>query len=196
MAPTRPQPPQRPQRPQPLQRPHLPARPTPTATAGPSPHSRSAPPSPQGPRRTRQRDAIAQVLATGRGPMSPSEVYRAARQHVQRLGLATVYRTIKSMADAGEIVEVPVAGEPPRYEPAGRVHHHHFLCRCCGKLFEVEGCPGDLAALVPRGFTLETHDLTLMGRCDRCPPPTPSAPPHATKGPAPHKHGPRCAHDH
>jgi len=170
--------------------------PPPARKPNPCPSNKVTPGSP-GPRRTRQRDAIADVLATGRGPMSPSEVCLAARKRVQRLGLATVYRALKAMAESGEIVEVPVAGEPPRYEPAGRVHHHHFLCRCCGRLFEVDGCPGDLADLVPPGFTLEAHDLTLMGRCDRCPTQDSSrSPTRPLRGPASHRHGPRCIHDH
>lgn len=128
--------------------------------------------------------------------MSPGEILKSAKRKSQGLGLATVYRAIKSMVEAGEIVEVPVVGEPPRYEPAGRSHHHHFLCRCCGKLFEVPGCPGDLHALVPKGFVLETHDLTLIGRCEACRDGSPAHTPAAAARSAAHRHGSGCSHHH
>ena len=100
--------------------------------------------------------------------MSAQEILRAAKKSSAGLGLATVYRNIRAMCESGEVAEVGVPGEAPRYERAGKSHHHHFLCRRCGRLFEVEGCPGNLSALAPRGFTLESHDLTLLGLCDVC----------------------------
>jgi Fur family ferric uptake transcriptional regulator len=51
---------------------------------------------------------------------------------------------------------------------AGKLHHHHFRCRRCDRVYEIDGCPPDLRALVPRGFRLEGHDLTLFGRCPDC----------------------------
>lgn len=119
-------------------------------------------------RRTRQRDAIKNAISAAHGPLSAQEILAAAGKQVAGLGLATVYRTVKALADAGEIETVEVPGEPPRFEVAGRDHHHHFLCRVCEKLFEVHGCPGELGALTPRGFRLESHELLLRGVCKAC----------------------------
>ena len=47
---------------------------------------------------------------------------------------------------------VYLPGEPARYEPAGKGHHHHFRCRGCDRLFEVTGCRPAAAARPPRGF--------------------------------------------
>ncbi|MEL7073813.1 MAG: hypothetical protein AAGK34_07270, partial [Planctomycetota bacterium] len=47
-------------------------------------------------------------------------------------------------------------------------HHHHFHCTVCDRMFDVDGCVGKLASLLPRGFTLEDHELTLRGRCKSC----------------------------
>jgi len=65
-------------------------------------------------------------------------------------------------------VPVVLPGEPPRWEPVKEGHHHHFLCRTCNKLFEVEVCPRDLARDLPAGYTLEGHDILLRGLCDDC----------------------------
>ena len=52
--------------------------------------------------------------------------------------------------------------------PAGKRHHHHFHCRVCDAVFEVEACPGDFRSLSPRGFRVEAHELILYGRCAAC----------------------------
>jgi Fur family ferric uptake transcriptional regulator len=119
-------------------------------------------------RKTRQRDAIRQVFETTPRPLGPFEVLEAGRAHVTGLGVATVYRTINAMVDDGWLVPVELPGDPPRYERSGAAHHHHFRCRQCTLVFEIEGCPGDFAGLAPPGFELEAHDIVLHGRCARC----------------------------
>ena len=120
-------------------------------------------------RRTRQRDAIRNAFERLDRPLSPQEVLDEARDDADTLSLATVYRALKSMAEDGEIVPVEVPGESPRYEVAGKAHHHHFHCRVCGRVFEMPGCVGArLDALAPEGFAVEDHELTLIGTCVEC----------------------------
>ncbi len=119
-------------------------------------------------RQTRQRQAIRDALHHAGRPLSPAEVHALARPSVRGLGMATVYRSIKALVDAGELVTVELPGEPARYESAGKHHHHHFHCRTCKKVYEVEGCPDDIESLVPRGFALEHHEVVLYGRCAAC----------------------------
>jgi Fur family ferric uptake transcriptional regulator len=139
-------------------------------------------------RNTRQRDAMLAAIEAAHGPLNAQEILKAAARRSVGLGLATVYRHVKALCAAGSLAEVHVPGEPPRYEPAGRAHHHHFLCTRCARLFEVDGCPGDLSHLTPPGFTLERHDITLIGLCDLCggrkPSPRRTGPPHAHGHPA------------
>lgn len=119
-------------------------------------------------RNTRQRSAIKSVISEAHGPVSAREVFDLAQRRVRGMGMATVYRTLKALVAEHGIVEVSLPGEPPRYETAGKDHHHHFYCRVCGKMYEVEQCPGDLSWLAPEGFVLENHDLLLLGRCAEC----------------------------
>lgn len=85
-----------------------------------------------------------------------------------RLGIATVYRTVKAWVDEGKLVQVDLPGAAPRYELAGKGHHHHFLCRACDRVFELSGCPDGLSRLTPRGFAVESHDVVLYGVCAAC----------------------------
>lgn len=84
--------------------------------------------------------------------------------------MATVYRVIRRMVSADELAAVDLPGEPARYElrSAADAHHHHFRCDGCERVFDVTGCPGGLRDLLPRGFTLDRHEIVLYGRCHDC----------------------------
>ncbi|MFT3719409.1 Fur family transcriptional regulator [Pseudorhodoferax sp.] len=119
-------------------------------------------------RATRQRHAIRAVMETAARPLLPTEILVAAQCAVPALGLATVYRNLKQLVEAGEIQPVELPGEPPRYELVSHRHHHHFHCTACNRVFDVHACPGDMRKMAPRGFTVESHELTLYGACSDC----------------------------
>ena len=121
-------------------------------------------------RDTAQRRAIRKVFSAQNRPLTPQEILDSAQQFVPRMGLATVYRTLKSLTESHDRSVVDVPGEPQRYELSGKGHHHHFSCRACGRMFEMDGCPGDLQNLVPRGFVMEDHEVFINGRCRECGP--------------------------
>ncbi len=119
-------------------------------------------------RKTNQRDAIRGVLERAGRPLSPQEVLEQAREAVPGLGLATVYRALKALTESGWLHAVELPGAAARYERAGKQHHHHFHCRGCDRVYDVDACPGALNRLSPRGFQLESHEIVLYGRCERC----------------------------
>jgi Fur family ferric uptake transcriptional regulator len=119
-------------------------------------------------RNTRQRTAIREAIAQAGRPLLPQEVLTAAEAGAPGLSIATVYRNLRTLIDEGELRMVMLPGESARYEVARGGHHHHFQCRTCQRVFDVDACPGNLAALAPPGFTVEEHDLTLYGRCSDC----------------------------
>jgi len=119
-------------------------------------------------RATRQRNALRSVLEAAGRPLSPQEILHEAQGIVNAIGLATVYRNLKRLADDGTIRLVTLPGESPRYEMTETAHHHHFQCTRCQRVYDVPGCPGDLRRLAPRGFKVESHDVTLYGRCAAC----------------------------
>jgi Fur family ferric uptake transcriptional regulator len=119
-------------------------------------------------RKTQQRDAIRRALITAGRPLSPQEIVTAASAEAPGVGMATVYRTLKLFADEGWLATVALPGESPRYELAGKRHHHHFRCRNCDGVFELQSCALALEGLLPAGFQLEEHEVVLYGRCDGC----------------------------
>lgn len=121
-------------------------------------------------RSTRQRTALLSIIAREARPLSPYELHDLALREIPSISQSTVYRNLRSLEQAGAIHGVAIPGQPPRYELAeiAAHHHHHFLCRSCDRVYDLEGCPGGLRALLPRGFTLEDHTLVLAGRCSEC----------------------------
>jgi len=108
------------------------------------------------------------VLQAADRPISIDEIHRAAQAHEAGLGRATVYRTLKALVDDGRVATVRLPNEAPRFELAGKGHHHHFQCHECGRVFETTACLGDLRRLVPRRFQLTGHEIVLYGRCAEC----------------------------
>lgn len=119
-------------------------------------------------RHSRQREAVRSALRTADHPLTAEELHESAAGLHPGLGIATVYRHLKDLKTAGEICAVELPSQPPRYERADHGHHHHFLCTVCGRVFDMHGCVPRLQELLPDGFVLEHHDITLSGRCADC----------------------------
>ena len=119
-------------------------------------------------RDTQQRNAIHHALADAGRPLSVDELLKLARNESEGLGIATVYRNLKTLQSEGQIVQVDLPGQPPRWEVSPEGHHHHFLCRQCDKLFEIHSCPKDIKQLLPEGYILDEHDILLRGQCATC----------------------------
>ena len=66
-------------------------------------------------------------------PLGPREVLESARSQCPGLGIATVYRTLKTGVEGGWLRQVDLPGDAPRYEVMGKQHHHHFHCRACDR---------------------------------------------------------------
>lgn len=120
-------------------------------------------------RDTSQRRAIRRALEDAGRPLGALEVLEASKGDAPGLGIATVYRNIKALLEAEEISEVALPGEPPRYEAAGKGHHHHFRCERCEKVYELGGaCLPDLKNALPRGFRVTSHEVLVHGVCAAC----------------------------
>jgi len=119
-------------------------------------------------RKTRQHQAIFDVMVDANRSLLAQEILVLASETVPQLSVATVYRHLKALQDEGIIKAVVLPGQNPRYEMASRAHHHHFQCRQCERVFDLEACPGNLDRLAPPGFKVEEHEIILYGRCGEC----------------------------
>lgn len=119
-------------------------------------------------RRTKQKEAIVSVLKKNHQPLLIEEIHRLALKLVPSLGIATVYRTLKSLQEEGNIKIVELPGQPLHYEEAHKEHHHHFCCNRCHGVFELEKCLSEIHQLAPKGFEVTDHEIILYGICSNC----------------------------
>jgi Fur family ferric uptake transcriptional regulator len=126
-----------------------------------------------GQRQTRQRGVIAAILEAAPGPLTIPEIHQQAlkAQPGSNVGIATIYRTLNLLVENKRAQSVLLPTGETRYEAAGhKGHHDHFQCRSCGKVFDIDACLLGLAhgAVIPGGFRVEGHELTLTGQCPEC----------------------------
>ena len=118
-------------------------------------------------RATKQKQVITDVLAQAERPLTVPELLSLGQNLLPKLGVATVYREINRLCESGKLHTVTIPGDPPRYEMAHH-HHHHFKCTECDRVYELEGCSKGIESMVPKGFELQSHDITLYGLCSHC----------------------------
>ncbi len=123
-------------------------------------------------RPTRQRSAIAAVLAQRDGFVSAQDLHAALRDSGDRIGLATVYRTLQVLWLDGEIDMLRTdEGEAVYRRCAMDRHHHHLVCRSCRRTVEIDGPgigPWAQRVSAEHGFADVSHQLELFGRCAQC----------------------------
>jgi Fur family ferric uptake transcriptional regulator len=123
-------------------------------------------------RGTRQAQALAVALDDLPGFCSAQEIHAALRQKGETVGLATVYRHLQALTEAGSIDTIRDAGGEILYRQCGTsVHHHHLTCRNCGRSVEVEGRAVEQWAekvAAEAGFTDVGHTFELFGLCPEC----------------------------
>lgn len=121
---------------------------------------------------TKQRVAVSAALDDLADFVSTQELYRILQNKGVSVSLATAYRVLQSLADEG-LVDVLRNGEGEavyrRCAVAG--HHHHLLCRSCGKAVEVAAPAVETWAArtaKEHGFTEVAHTVEIYGLCPAC----------------------------
>lgn len=124
---------------------------------------------------TKQGAVVRDVLRTLDGFRSAQDVFAAIRAEGGTVGLATVYRHLQGLADTGEADVIRGASGETTYRLCGETetshHHHHLVCRSCGRAVEVEGKAVEAwAAQVARdaGYVAVEHTVEVFGLCAEC----------------------------
>lgn len=135
---------------------------------------RSADPPPRAPqeRSTRQKRALAAILETSDGFRSAQDLFADLQVRGENMGLTTVYNQLRTLADNGEIDALRGDDGETLYRRCDTEHHHHHLvCRFCGRTIEVEGPEvEDWAAHTAKRhrFVDVTHTIEILGTCGQC----------------------------
>jgi Fur family ferric uptake transcriptional regulator len=122
-------------------------------------------------RHTRQRAAVTALLGEVDGFHSAQELHAMLRQRGQRVGLTTVYRTLQGLADSGDVDVMRPPGGEHLYRRCSQGHHHHLVCRSCGRTVEVAGPVVETwtsKVAASHGFVEVSHTVEIFGTCPAC----------------------------
>lgn len=123
-------------------------------------------------RMSRQRREVLDNLASDKAFRSAQEIHSSLEQEGSSVGLATVYRNLQLLERLGDVDATrSEAGEMLYRICEAEQHHHHLICKSCGRTEEVEldGLEAAMRQLAAdRGYTLTSHTVELSGLCPDC----------------------------
>jgi Fur family ferric uptake transcriptional regulator len=124
-----------------------------------------------GVRATRQRVTVLSELMDEHDDVTAQQLHERLRRRGERLGLATVYRTLGLLADEGVIDSLSHRQGELCYRLCGLGHHHHLVCSSCHRVVELDDC--ELGPWLERiseahGFVTTSHRLEVSGLCSDC----------------------------
>ena len=123
-------------------------------------------------RLTRPRSDVAHLIGSRSGHFTAADLLGDARRKRLSVGRATLFRNLDLFAELGALERLDLPNGEHAYvacEP--EQHHHHVVCRTCGKSVEVEdgGLQSVVADIARRsGYAIDTHRLELFGLCPAC----------------------------
>jgi Fur family ferric uptake transcriptional regulator len=120
-------------------------------------------------RATAPRRRLDELIARRTGHFTAAELIGDAHTRGLKVGRATVFRTLDLLVEQGRLERIDLpSGEHAYVSCAPAEHHHHVVCRRCGKSVEVEdsGLQSVVGEIARRsGYTIDTHRLELFGLC-------------------------------
>jgi Fur family ferric uptake transcriptional regulator len=122
-------------------------------------------------RSTRQFQAVLDALAESEHFRSAQDIHAGMRARGDGIGLATVYRALQSLVDSGRADVLRSSGGEAVYRDCSQTHHHHLVCRGCGRTIEVQGPTVERWAdqmAAKHGYADVSHTLELFGTCPAC----------------------------
>lgn len=124
----------------------------------------------EGLKATPQRIAIFKALEGNRNHPSAESIYEIIRKDYPTVSLTTVYRTLETLVQMGELVQLRMLKGVLNYDPDAS-HHHHVICTMCKRVEDVfMKCPGEseLPEPIRSQFSVDDCRVFFYGKCDKC----------------------------
>jgi len=122
---------------------------------------------------TPRRKAVIEIFMKCSAHLSPYDVHAKLKKKLSTIGLPTVYRILAEFKNAGILVQSLFDDRQLRYAlcTLPNEHHHHFTCRKCSKMEEVDFCNfKGISQFIENKLNakVETHQLQIEGLCSKC----------------------------
>ncbi|NLM45926.1 MAG: transcriptional repressor [Firmicutes bacterium] len=122
-------------------------------------------------RKTKQRQAILNVIQNTAKPLSAREIYEMVKAQHPSVALTTIYRNLDLLTQQQVICKLRVRDNEYSYVMNTEEHWHYIVCLSCHQTVGVVKCPFDnFAAKVAAdtGYEIVAHDIQLYGYCRNC----------------------------
>lgn len=120
---------------------------------------------------TKRRALIAAAVEENSEFVTAQQIHAQLRSAGESVGLATVYRALQAMEEAGQLDSIRTGEGESAYRVCSSGHHHHLICRQCGKTVEIfpEGLEDWVANIAAEnGFSDPDHLVEVWGLCSQC----------------------------
>jgi Fur family ferric uptake transcriptional regulator len=120
---------------------------------------------------TGPRRAVAELIAARTGHFTAADLAADARARRLRIGRATIFRALDLLTELGVVERLDLPSGEHAYVPCDRAHHHHVVCRRCGRVGDVDD--GGMRAFTHEvarrtGYLIDGHRLEMFGLCPDC----------------------------
>jgi len=125
----------------------------------------------KGYRLTPQRMLVIEALHNADSHISAEEIYEQMRARYPYSNISTVYRTLELLKELKLVTETDFGEGRVRYHVAEKSHHHHLVCRRCGKVINLEESalyPLKGALLRDYDFEADLRHMAIVGECGEC----------------------------
>lgn len=119
---------------------------------------------------TPQRLMIFKILENNTSHPSAEEVYKRVKKIYPTVSFTTIYKTLETLRDMGEITELTIDEDRKHYDPNTNTHHH-LICSVCKKIldiFEDFSSHIKLPDSLKNDFTISGHQISFHGTCKEC----------------------------
>lgn len=119
---------------------------------------------------SRQRSCILNNLQRRCDHPTADMVYESVRVELPNISLGTVYRNLSFLAETGQILKISTGIGPDHFD-GFTAPHNHFICRCCGRVTDVEYVPEEkIIEKASEEFdgVIEKYNLQFFGKCSGC----------------------------
>lgn len=124
-----------------------------------------------GRRTSQKRRAVREVVSQLDAFRSAQEIHHLLREQGASVGLSTVYRNLAALAEDDEVDTLRNEDGEVLYRKCSTKHHHHLVCRACGRVEEIEGPAVERwaqGAAAKHGFVDPSHTIEIFGLCPDC----------------------------
>ena len=119
---------------------------------------------------SKQREIIFEALKENVVHPTAETLYEIIKKNYPDVSKATLYRNLSLLTDLGVIKKIDGLESSAHFDHNTHLHYH-FICDCCGKIFDVTSNVAQNVVdktEMETGFNVTNHEFVFHGLCNDC----------------------------